>query len=260
MIRVETFLIAEEVNVKKFRAEFTGTPHSASAFEAFYAQENNRYLYVLNYGVIGFVGYSDVEKSDFIKFMKNYCEKPVEGEFKEDLLVDINPAARLTFSYNSVSVPEWNENVVKIIILNIAQSVAMDFYEKLGNEALDSTKKFTDQLEKFGRIRISKTNLLKYIGKTLNVKNSIFDNLYVFNSPDLVWENEFLSKLDHGLRDTFDINMRFRELDYELRIVHDNLTLFTEQLQHRESNRLEWIVIMLILLEVLDMIISKVIG
>jgi uncharacterized Rmd1/YagE family protein len=259
MLRVETFLIAEQINVKKFRSEFTGTPHSASAFEAFYAQENNRFLYVLNYGVVGFVGYSDVEKSDFIKFLKNYGDKPVEGEYKEDLLVEYNPNARLTFSYNSVSVPEWNANVVKIIILNIAQSVAMDFYEKLGNEALDSTRKYTDELEKYGKIRISKKNLMKYIGKTLNMKNNIFDNLYVFNSPDTVWENEFLSKLDHGLRDTFDINMRFRELDYELKIVQDNLTLFTDQLQHRESNRLEWIIILLILLEVIDMIVSKVI-
>ncbi|MDO1447901.1 RMD1 family protein [Rhodocytophaga aerolata] len=259
MLRVETFLVAEQINVKKFRAEFTGTPHSASAFEAFYAQENNRFLYVLNYGVVGFVGYSDVEKSDFIKFLKNYTEKPVDGDYKEDLLVDYNPNARLTFSYNSVSVPEWNENVVKIIILNIAQSVAMDFYEKMGSEVLDSTRKFTDELEKYGKIRISKTNLMKYIGRTLNVKNNIFDNLYVFNSPDSVWENEFLSKLDHGLRDTFDINMRFRELDYELKIVQDNLALFTDQLQHRESNRLEWIIILLILFEVIDLLISKVI-
>lgn len=258
MLRVEAFLIAEQINVKKFRAEFTGMPYSASAFEAFYAQENNKFLYVLNYGVVGFVGYGDVEKSDFIKFLRNYCEKPVEGDFKEDLLVEINPQSRLTFNYNSLVVPVLNENVVRIIILNIAQSVAMDFYEKLGQEALDSTKKFTDELENYGRIRISKTNLMKYIGKTLNVKNSIFDNLYVFNSPDLVWENELLSKLDHGLRDMFDINMRFRELDYELKIVQDNLALFTDQLQHRESNRLEWIVILLILLEVMDMIASRV--
>ena len=67
MLRVEAFLIAEQINVKKFRAEFTGIPYSASAFEAFYAQENKKFLYVLNYGVVGFVGYGDVEKSDFYK-------------------------------------------------------------------------------------------------------------------------------------------------------------------------------------------------
>jgi uncharacterized Rmd1/YagE family protein len=79
----------------------------------------------------------------------------------------------------------------------------------------------------------------------------------VFNSPDVAWENEYLEKLDHGLRETFDINTRFRELDYELRIVQDNLKLFTELLQNRESTRLEWIVILLILFEVIDIIISK---
>ena len=219
-----------------------------------------KYLYILSYGVVGFVGYGDVEKSDFIKFLKGYCDKPVEREFKEDLLIEVDPQSKLTFNYNSMVVPEWNENVVRIIILNIAQSVALDFYEKLGDEILESTKVFTTQLENYGRIKFSKTNLMKFVGKTLNIKNSIFDNLYIFNSPDMVWENEYLSKLDHGLRDTFDINMRFRELDYELKIVQDNLAIVTELLQHRESNRLEWIIILLILFEVINVLVSKMIG
>lgn len=262
MLRVEAFLIAKQINVKKFKVEFLGRPYAASAFELFYVQENNKYLYVLSYGVVGFVGYNDVEKSDLIKFIKNYCIDLIQedADFKEDLVVVVNPEHKLTFNFNSVIVPEINENAIRVIILNIAQSVAMDFYEKLGYEILEGTKKFTEELEEYGRIRISKNNLLKFIGKTLNIKNSIFDNLYIFNSPDILWESEYLTKLDRGLRDMFDINTRFRELDYEVRIVQDNLTLFTELLQNRESTRLEWIIILLILFEVIDLIISKIIS
>jgi required for meiotic nuclear division protein 1 len=262
MLRIEAYLIARQINIKKFKSDFLGRPFSASSSELFYVQEHDKYLYVLSYGVVGFAGYNDVEKSDFIKFLKNYCSDPINGEsdFKEDLLVVVNPEHQLTFNFNSLIIPELNANVVRIIVLNIAQSVAMDYYEQLGYDILEGTRNFTEELEKYGRIRVSKKNLLRFIGRTLNVKNNIVDNLYVFNSPDIVWEHEYLTKLDRGLRDTFDINMRFRELDYELRIVQENLTVITEILQHRESSRLEWIIIILILVEVIDLFVSKIIG
>jgi uncharacterized Rmd1/YagE family protein len=257
MLRIEAYQIAEQINVKKFRAEFMGTPLVGTSYELFYVQEYNKYVYVLNYGVVAFANYSDVEKSDFIKFIRSYCDKVVEGTFQEDLVVEVDPDRKLTFTHNSLVVTLLNENVVRIIMLNIAQSVAMELYETLGNDILEGTKKFAEQLEQNGRMTVSRKNLLKFIGRTINIKNSIIDNLYVFNSPDVAWENEFLEKLDRGLRELFDINTRFRELDYELRIVQDNLRIFTDIMQNRESTRLEWIVILLILIEVMDVFISK---
>ncbi len=259
MLRIEAFQIAEQINVKKFRSDYMGTPLVGTSYELFYGHEFSKYVYVLNYGVVVFANYSDVEKSEFLKFIRGYCDRLVEGDFKEDLVVEVDPSRKITFSFNSLTIQQLNENVVRIIMLNIAQSVAMELYETLGGDILDGTKKFAEQLEQTGRIQVSRRNLLKFIGRTINIKNSIIDNLYVFNSPDVVWEDEYLEKLDHGLRELFDINTRFRELDYELRIVQDNLRIFTDIMQNRESTRLEWIVILLILIEVIDVIISKII-
>jgi uncharacterized Rmd1/YagE family protein len=260
MLKVEAFQIAEQINIKSFRSEFTAEPHFATNYELFYALEHDKYLYVLNYGVAVFVNNSEVEKSDAIRFLKNFCEKIVQSDFKEDLSVDVNPQRKLTFDYTSLIVPELSEHVVRVIMLNTAQSVALEMYEALGDDILEGTKRFAQELERAGRVKISPKNLLRFIGRTINVKNSIIDNLYVFNSPDVVWESEYLSKLDHGLREMFDINTRFRALDYELRVVQDNLELFTDLLQNRESTRLEWIVIGLIFVEVLNLIFGKLFG
>ena len=101
------------------------------------------------------------------------------------------------------------------------------------------------------KISISKTNLLKYIGKVLNVKNSIVDNLYILDDPNIVWDNEDLNLLNRQLKTNFDINTRFKDLDYRLQIVENNLKLFTDVLNVRESNRLEWVIIILIILEII---------
>jgi uncharacterized Rmd1/YagE family protein len=158
---------------------------------------------------------------------------------------------KVTVKNNYVTVPQLDSSILRIVMLNIGQSVALEYYEVLTDELISSSKHFILQLEQHGKISISKTNLLKYIGKVLNVKNSIVDNLYILDDPNLVWDNEELDLLNRNLKANFDINTRFKDLDYRLQIVENNLTLFTDVLNVRESSRLEWIVIILIALEIM---------
>ena len=136
-------------------------------------------------------------------------------------------------------------------MLNIAQSVALEYYEELTNKLITSSREYILELEINGKISISKINLLKYIGKVLNVKNSIVDNLYILDDPNLVWDDEDLNFLNRQLKANFDINTRFKDLDYRLQIVENNLKLFTDVLNVRESSRLEWIIIILIVIEII---------
>jgi uncharacterized Rmd1/YagE family protein len=55
----------------------------------------------------------------------------------------------------------------------------------------------------------------------------------------------------------FDLRVRFNEVDYTLKIIAENLTVFREILQHRESSILEYVIVILILVEVVDLFITK---
>jgi len=259
MLKIEAFQIAQQINIKRFNADFKQSPVTSNSVELFYHLENNRYFCVFGYGIVVFAGYDDLAKSELIRFLKTYCEDLVEGDFKEDFVVETKENQAIKLNYNSIEVPVLNDNVVQIIMLNIAQSVALDFYEDLGFSILSQTKVLTDQLEKEGKMKISKTNLLKFIGKILNIKNSIIDNLYIFDAPEIVWENEYLEKVDEGLKKSFDLKMRYKDIDYKLKIVQENLTLFTDLLQNRQSHNMEVIIIVLILIEVLHVVLSYII-
>ena len=55
----------------------------------------------------------------------------------------------------------------------------------------------------------------------------------------------------------FDLRVRFSEIEYTLRIIEENLSVFREISNQRQSNLLEWIIIILILVEVINLFISK---
>lgn len=252
-IKIEAIQIAEAFNIKKLRAEFGIEPHSSSPSEIFYTlDDKKRYLYIFDYGVAVLANYTVAEKKELIDFIKNYASTIVDLDLFEEYQIEIDPnISKVVIKNDYVSVPYVDPSVLRIIMLNIAQSVALDYYEVLTDALITSSKEYILELEKRGKLSISKINLLKYIGKVLNVKNSIVDNLYILDDPNLVWDNEDLNLLNRHLKANFDINPRFKDLDYRLDIVEDNLKLFTDVLNVRESSRLEWIVIILIFLEIM---------
>lgn len=252
-IRIEAIQVAESFNIKKFRTEFHAVAFSGSTAEVFYAlTEHNRYLYIFDYGVVVFANFDPVAKSEFLNFAKNYATNLVELNLSEEYRIDIDPKESKPLVKNDyVTVASIDPSLLRIVMLNIGQSVALEFYEMLTDELITSSKHYILELEQKGKLSISKTNLLKYIGKVLNVKNSIVDNLYILDDPNLVWDNEELNLLNRNLKNNFDIHPRFKDLDYRLQIVEDNLTLFTDVLNVRESHRLEWIIIALIAFEII---------
>jgi uncharacterized Rmd1/YagE family protein len=252
-VKIIAYQIAEQINTKKVKDEYKAEIHSTSSVELYYfnKDKNNSAIYVLSFGVVVFANYQEIEISRFIHFLKKYCVNCLQEPYLEDVLV--HTGKELRFSYNDVFVPEITPDVIRIVMLNVAQSVSLDYYTASSQKLLEDTEEFTNQLEKYGQLKMSRRNLLKFIGKTLNIKNRIIDNLYIFDGPDLVWENEYLDKVNEGMSKTFDINTRFRETEYTLKIVEGNLAIFTELVQQKTNNMLELIIIFLILVEVIDL-------
>ena len=182
---------------------------------------------------------------------QKYTSSPIATPLHEEYQIEVNPESVGNIVKNNfVTVPALTPSIMRIVTLNTGQSVALEYYEVLTDDMITSSKHYILELERRGKLSISKTNLLKYIGKVLNVKNSIIDNLYILDDPNLVWDNEELNILNRQLKANFEINTRFKDIDYRLQIIEDNLTLFTDVLNVRESSRLEWVIIILIVLEI----------
>jgi uncharacterized Rmd1/YagE family protein len=155
-------------------------------------------------------------------------------------------------------VPRADADEFRLIMLNVSQSVALDHYSQQTNILLEETNYHTQILEKKGKLDIAGSDLKKYIGRTLNLKNRIAENLYIFDSPEETWEDENLNKLDVGLKKTFDLQARFRTIQEGLGIIKENLELFKDLLQYRNSVVLEWIIIILIFVEVINLFVEKI--
>ena len=257
MFQVLTYQVADSIDIKQFKSAFKAELYYSDSDELFYKLGDEQFIYVFKYGVVCFFNYDAIKISGFLQLISDFCKNRFEENLSEEYLIETN-AKENRIGYNQIEVKEADIETVRLIMLNVSQSVALDYYSEQTTRLLEETNYHTQILEKKGRLDISGNNLKRYIGKTLILKNRIAENLYIFDSPPETWEDENLNKIHIELKRTFDLQERFRNVAEGLQIVKENLELFKDILQYRNSNLLEWIVIILIAVEVLNLIFDKI--
>jgi uncharacterized Rmd1/YagE family protein len=253
--KVVAYHIENHIDLKKFRSncEFSILKREHSFLLYNIAKES--FMYVKDYGSIVFLNC----KEGFIDSIFSTVlgiELSLEFSPKEEYIIEVGNSIEVDFG--KVQVDNLSKDIAHIIMLNLGQSVALMHYFNKTESLHESTLVYAKQLEKTGNIKLSKKQMRIYIGKAMNLKNSIAENLFIFDSSDLAWSNEELSRLDYLIKDELDIVKRHHGLQFYLNVIKENLDLFKDILQHRYSSMLEWIIIILILFEVIQVIIEKI--
>ncbi len=257
LVQVLSYQIADSIDIKLFKSDFKAELYYSDADELFYITSEGEYIYVFKYGVVCFLNYDPIRISEFLRLISPYCKNKFDQSLEEEFKILTN-SARNKIGFNSIEIIGSEIEVLRLIMLNVSQSVALDYYLEQTTRLMEETNYHTQILEAKGSLNISGRNLKKYIGKTLLLKNRIAENMYIFDAPPETWEDENLNRIHTDLKRTFDLNERFRNIQEGLNIIKDNYELFRDLLQYRTSFRLEWVIIILILVEVLNIFIPKI--
>lgn len=254
--QIKAFQLADFIKIKPARVLFSDLLIEGDAEELFVTISDNQFLYVFKYGVVCFFNIdSEITQADLIQKIATVSGKLMQNETDEFQTVEIGNSTAV--QAESIIVKQLEKETIKLIMFNVSQSVALDYYQSISEELLESTRLHTDYLEMKGKFSLSGKALKKFIGRVLNLRNKVVENLYVFEAPEVTWENEDLNLLDQDLKKHFDLKDRYRLVHEQLDIVKDNLELFKDFMFHRQSSKLEWIIIILILFEVADLFFLK---
>ncbi len=256
-MKIIAFYIAEQINLKRLKETYAGTLLLETPSDLYFRVDNNQFFYAFDYGAVVFADFSATDVSKTLDLLQGYSTHPLADKIRDDLEIHHRPGDTLNIGFDHLVVPQLTEDVVRIAMLNVAHSVALDFYSQRAHELLAEINVLTHQMESKGSISITRKNMIRFIGRTLNSKNRVVENLFIFDSPDLTWDDEYLDRIHLGLARTFETQTRFREIEYTFKVIEDNLSVFRELYLHGESRQLEWVVIILICIEVVNLIWEK---
>ncbi len=256
-VKISAFLVANQLDIKGIKYFFNIKPQADTSSELFYEFGPEKFQYYFNFGVIVFAGYSEDEMKYAVRTVQSFQRNPMATWMRDDHNIKVEEGCELLFEFDELIIDKLDTKVMRIAMFNLAQSVALDYYHLVTENLLGEVKGFANELERSGKLKISRKNMMRFIGRALNTQNDIAENIYIFDAPDLVWDDESLDKLHQGLMKHFDLRVRFSEIEYTLRIIEDNLSVFREIIHQRESSILEYIIIVLICVDVVDIIVTK---
>jgi required for meiotic nuclear division protein 1 len=256
MYRLTAINVSDKLDVRQSRPRIPGQVIIQTMSEVFIKTDDTHFVTLFNNGIAVFVNFEEAEQYRILHNISQFMVGPQLEHLKETLVVDTTEEDRVYYEAETLMVPDdLNENnLLRLVMYDLAQSVAIDHYSNLAELLHAEVEGFAEELERRGKISLTKSEMMKFIGKSLSTKNKIVKNLYLYDNPDIVWEEGDLEKVHKVLVRTYDLGARIKEIQSTFDVIDDNLDKFQGMYQHGHSAKLEWIVIILILIEILKSI------
>jgi uncharacterized Rmd1/YagE family protein len=133
----------------------------------------------------------------------------------------------------------------------LAKNVALVRDEREVNKVLELIEPFAIRLASTGKAPFNRRNMLRLVGQALLVQQRISGRIAVQEKPDVLWDRSDLERLYARLEDEYELKERANALRHKLEIIQETTRALTDIIDTERSTRLEAIIVVLIVVEVL---------
>jgi uncharacterized Rmd1/YagE family protein len=138
-----------------------------------------------------------------------------------------------------------------IIALTVAQSAAMEYYERIVDDLASRTRGLVERLEVRGIVPMRTRQLHRFIGEAIGTRSEVLSVLHLLDKPDATWDDPAMDRIYGELRGEFDLVDRYGALESKLRSVQEALELLLGTARDRRLVALETAIVALIVIEII---------
>ena len=122
------YQLGDRLNLKELKNNLAYTCIYADPTELMYEADKTSYIGIFDYGSIVFFGVDNNVQTNIISGIRNILKMDSVELKRENFDVEIDPEASYKVIFDRLIIKEISIDIAKIIMLNIAQSVALDYY------------------------------------------------------------------------------------------------------------------------------------
>jgi uncharacterized Rmd1/YagE family protein len=220
-------------------------------------------VFLFDYGVVVIWGMTETQET---KFLKDISKFELEKLAPDDVEIE-----RFNFYYTReyqariyndfITLRDKNNYMTKLAISHaLAQSVKTSLFEELIASTVETCKDIPTQIALTGKIALSRSQINMQIGELFILRINIHLNGSVLDTPELFWVEPQLEPVYQAVRSYLEMDQRVGLLTERLDVIADLLAVLKDQLSHGHGEKLEWIVIVLIAMEILVAIVNIVVD
>jgi len=219
---------------------------------------NNGIAVLFRYGVVVFFGLTPSEMIGFFDNLSAYItDKFDEPEWDEVELV-CRPDGPENLDKGRINLQAFNLQRLQIVAGVLAKSVVLAHYEVNLGQHFDRIEPLASNLKQGGLGGSKGKALLQYIGDVLLIEGKMIGRVEISEKPELIWDHPEYERLFLRLEDEYELAERHRAVDRKLGLITRTAETLLSLLQNKRSLRVEWYIVILIVVEIVIMLGEKI--
>jgi len=207
-----------------------------------------------SYGVVVFWGLNEPEEREILARTDVYRIAPL----------NMPESDNFEFTYSDKSAVqvdrihmENRDHLLKVAVSHaIAQSTKLSSFESDVEGIVSKTKDLPQELATQGKVSLSRKQLSQRMGELFIQKNKVFLQSSILDKPDFLWEYQQYDDMYMLTSGYLDIKSRTKILNTKFSVVQEMFDMLRLESEARSSERQEWIVIILIFVELIFLVLE----
>jgi len=213
---------------------------------------DSQQVYLYYFGGMVFISCSSDTIAHFIDTIRQHVPSLRENlqiNYREEYQLRIDPEQKSAITNDYAVLQRHNPVFVDIICFVIAKSVALERIEERIDFVFDEVEVMIANLGR-GKLELPDRDMARLASSILGFKFTSIAHIMVLDKPDITWDNPDADRLYTTMAGLFELNQRYFEIKHKSETLLDMTDVFSTLSNARRSARLEWIIIILIAIEI----------
>jgi uncharacterized Rmd1/YagE family protein len=217
-----------------------------------------RELFIFEFGVAVFWGYSRGEEEEMISLIRQYVEQgmltPEEVASGQDDMAFIiaSDIDQMEISNDVMTLPDdFGAKYRLSASFAIAQSAVLNVFEARIEDRVKEYKYIPESLAHSGKLTLTPKTLNRMVGDVYKIRHDVNLHTEILDTPDFFWKQERQCDDIYKLISRYlEMSERTHVLNKRLDMLRELLSVLQQQQENSSAMKLEWIVIWLIVISV----------
>ena len=207
---------------------------------------------LFRYGVVVLVDLDPLEAVSFLDSLKRLVVEPVDPPEAEETKLYLHPEGEDRVEHSGAIVfSEPTPERLQLLADILGKNAVLDYYEHSVALVFDRIDPLAAMLQRKGDFGSQGKELLQQIGGVLLTQQRMVGRVEVLEKPEVLWDRPALERIYLRLEDEYELRERSRVLDRKLELIARTSETLLELVQNRRSMRVEWYIVILIVIEIL---------
>ncbi len=222
-----------------------------------YSVDDQR-VYLFRFGAIAVEGSPRIDEGT-LRVVQNAVGRSVLPDTIESYSVLVDPARAgdPRIGWDQVVVPERSHELMSAVALLLGQSAALERYEKAAQPIIEEALSLSRSLARNGTVPRANPAQVRLIGRLTSIRLELASLFYLLDRPEETWDDPQVAKLHDALFNNLELQIRHQAMLQKFALIENVTDVVIATRQNIVSNRLEWAIVILIVLEIVMAALGK---